>query len=44
MADFTQLVIAQVLGGDLNAGGREPLTVAKKPHSQFDSYPGQNEM
>jgi len=32
MADFTQLVIDQVLSGDLNAGGCEPLTVAKKPH------------
>jgi len=36
MVDFTQLVNAQVLGDDLNASGREPLTVAKKTHSQFD--------
>jgi hypothetical protein len=32
MADFTQFVNAQILSGDFNAGGREPLTVAKKPH------------
>jgi hypothetical protein len=36
MADFTQFVNAQILGGNLNASGREPLTVAKKTHSQFD--------
>jgi hypothetical protein len=39
MTDFTQLVNPRFPDGYFNAGRRTKLTVAKKPHSPFDSFP-----